>query len=239
MTNTTPLISLENIEKTYLLGEQRVAALSSISLTIMPHEFVSITGPSGSGKSTLMHILGILDTVTTGIYRLGSTRVDHLDPYERSHLRNKFIGFIFQRFHLLPTLTAWENVALPLRYAGIHEKHIEKKVNHFLKLVHLEDRSYHYPYQLSGGQQQRIAIARALVTKPKLILADEPTGNLDSKTSATIIKMVRNIHHEHKATLIIVTHESTIASQADRRITVIDGHIVEDTQTTQPRHSQA
>ena len=227
MNNTPlPLISIQGITKTYTMGDEQVHALRGVDVTIEKGEFVAITGSSGSGKSTLMHIIGCLDEATRGTYHLNGKDVSHLSADERAQLRNQFIGFIFQRFHLLPTLNAFENIALPLRYAGAPEQVITQRVNKMLRAVEMHKRANHYPWQLSGGQQQRIAIARALVTKPTLIIADEPTGSLDSATGEIIMKLLTTMREKEGTTLLIVTHEADIAAYAERQIVVKDGNIL-------------
>jgi putative ABC transport system ATP-binding protein len=186
-------------------------------------------GPSGSGKTTLLHILGCLDTPTTGRYLLNNHEVAHLSAQKQAKIRNTMIGFIFQRFHLLPGLTAAENIALPLHYAGVPSGIIKTKVHEILARVDLTKRSAHYPHQLSGGQQQRIAIARALITEPPLLLADEPTGSLDSQSGKTILTLLANIHQEHAVTIVLITHDATVASNGTRTIHIVDGKITDDT----------
>ena len=228
MNNNKPLIKTQNITKYYMMGETEVQALKGIDLEIFPNEFLAITGTSGSGKSTLMHILGCLDVPTSGTYLLEDVNIGTLSKNELAHIRNQKIGFIFQRFHLLPDLTALDNVALPQLYAGVSEHEARRKAKEFLTMVELSDRVDHYPYQLSGGQQQRVAVARSLVNNPRIIFADEPTGNLDSTTGQTIMELFKNLHKQHETTLILVTHESEIAEQTERIISLADGRMVKD-----------
>lgn len=226
MTSKNPLITLKHLTKMYTMGDQVLTALSIPQLCIMPHEWVSITGPSGSGKTTLLHLLGCLDRPTSGTYHLNGKNVADLSAAQQAAVRNTTIGFVFQRFHLLPSLTAAQNVSLPLEYAGIPVEQRENKIKKHLDLVGLSQRRDHYPHQLSGGQQQRVAIARALAMQPKLLLADEPTGSLDSTTGTQIIELLQKIYHEQKITIIMVTHDAQVAAHADRQITFVDGTII-------------
>ncbi len=219
------LIDIQNLTKTYEQAGVITHALKDVSFSIDNGEHVAIIGTSGSGKSTLLHILGCLDIPTSGSYTLAGKQVATLSLEERAQIRNQTLGFIFQRFHLISYLTAEENVALPLEYAGIKKEIALKKARNVLEHVELGHRIAFYPYQLSGGQQQRVAIARALVNKPKVMLADEPTGALDEQTGNTIIKLLSDLHSEEKSTLIVVTHDPDIAKQADRIIEVKDGRI--------------
>ena len=221
------LIEINDIAKIYKMGLQEVKALQSITLDIEPNEYVALMGPSGSGKSTLMNILGCLDTPTRGTYILNGTDVSHLVDNELADIRNKEIGFIFQTFNLLPRYTALENVGLPLIYAGIGKEERETRASEVLEQVGLGDRMKHKPNELSGGQRQRVAVARALVNKPSIILADEPTGNLDSKTSIEIMQLISDIHKAGN-TVILVTHEPDIAANAHRVIQLIDGLVESD-----------
>lgn len=221
------MIELRDIRKVYQLGDEEVHALDGVSLTIRDHEFVAIIGASGSGKSTLMNIIGCLDTADEGSYRIDGQEASDLTEKEQSILRNRKIGFIFQQFNLLPKLTAYENVELPLIYQGISAREREDRVLRALRLVSLEHRVHHRPNQLSGGQQQRVAVARALVTRPSLILADEPTGNLDSKSTADIMGLLKELHAQGN-TLVLITHDNEIAAQAPRRVRLLDGRIVSD-----------
>lgn len=222
------IIHLENITKNYFLGKQVIKVLKGISLDIYKNEYVALMGPSGSGKSTLMNILGCLDTPTSGMYRLNGKDVSRMADNDLAEVRNHEIGFVFQQFNLLPRLTAVENVALPLVYAGISKKARTDKALHVLEQVGLADRSHHKPNEMSGGQNQRVAIARALVNDPSIILADEPTGNLDSKTSHEIMEIIDKIHASGN-TVILVTHEQDIAEFAHRTVRLKDGTIDTDT----------
>jgi len=231
------LIKLSHITKLYTNGDQTVCALSIPSLNIHTREWVSVIGPSGSGKTTLLHILGCLDTPTTGIYSLNGHNVSHLSPTQQAHIRNTMIGFVFQKFHLLPTLTAAENIALPLHYAGLSHTQITQNVTEMLKRIGLSNRSTHYPHQLSGGQQQRIAIGRALITHPPLLLADEPTGSLDSAAGKTILSFLKELHTEYPISIVLITHDPFVASHGTRTINIVDGHITQDVEnysTTTP-----
>ncbi|TES86572.1 MAG: ABC transporter ATP-binding protein, partial [Candidatus Aminicenantes bacterium] len=216
------IISAENLWKTYQLGGQEVNALCEATFTISQGEFVAIMGPSGSGKSTLMNILGCLDTPTKGDYYLRGKLVSTLDDNELAYIRNNEIGFVFQVFNLLARATAFHNVELPLIYKGTQKKVREEKTHKALEMVEMSDRMNHRPSELSGGERQRVAIARALVNEPSLLLADEPTGNLDSKTGLEIINLFRKIHSQGN-TIIVVTHEREIAENAHRIIFLKDG----------------
>lgn len=222
-----PVIQLENITKSYFMGKTALPVLHGISLTIEKNEFVALMGPSGSGKSTLMNILGCLDTPTSGKYFINGTDVSTATDNELAHIRNKEIGFVFQSFNLLPRLTAFENVALPLIYAGMKKAEREKRTLEKIEAVGLKERMKHKPNELSGGQNQRVAFARALVNNPSIILADEPTGNLDSKTSKEIMELLVEIHRQGN-TVILVTHEEDIAAFAHRLIRLKDGLIESD-----------
>lgn len=222
------IIRLTNITKNYYLGKEPVPVLKGIELTIFKNEYVALMGPSGSGKSTLMNILGCLDSPTTGQYVLNGKDVSRMQDDELASVRNVEIGFVFQQFNLLPRLTAWENVALPLIYAGISKNDRNERAHEMLKQVGLADRAHHKPNELSGGQCQRVAIARALINKPSLILADEPTGNLDSKTSVEIMELFSNIQASGN-TVILVTHEEDIAAHAKRVVRIKDGLVERDT----------
>ncbi len=221
------IISAENLWKTYQLGGQEVNALCEATFTISQGEFVAIMGPSGSGKSTLMNILGCLDTPTKGNYYLRGKLVSTLDDNELAYIRNNEIGFVFQVFNLLARATAFHNVELPLIYKGTQKKVREEKTHKALEMVEMSDRMNHRPSELSGGERQRVAIARALVNEPSLLLADEPTGNLDSKTGLEIINLFRKIHSQGN-TIIVVTHEREIAEHAHRIIFLKDGRIVKE-----------
>lgn len=221
------IIHLEEIRKSYYMGKQELEVLKGISLDIFRNEYVALMGPSGSGKSTLMNIIGCLDTPTSGKYILNNHDVSEMKDNDLAEIRNNEIGFVFQQFNLLPRLTAMENVALPLVYAGIGKKIRNERAMHVLDLVSLTDRSHHKPNELSGGQCQRVAIARALVNNPSLILADEPTGNLDTKTSYEIMGILDKIYKEGN-TIVVVTHEEDIANHARRVIRLRDGAVESD-----------
>lgn len=233
----TPIIHLEDIRKSYFMGKQAISVLKGISLDIQKNEYVALMGPSGSGKSTLMNILGCLDSPTAGTYILNGHDVSKMVDDELAEIRNKEIGFVFQQFNLLPRLTALENVALPLVYAGMNKKLRTEVAMDVVKKVGLEDRSHHKPNELSGGQCQRVAIARALVNNPSLILADEPTGNLDSRTSVEIMEIFNKIH-DGGNTVVIVTHEEEIANYARRVVRLRDGVIETDKRRSEiPLHA--
>jgi len=223
----TPVIHLSDIVKKYFPGSEIVEALRHVSLIIDKNEFVAIMGPSGSGKSTLMNIIGCLDTPTSGTYILNKADVSRLTDNQLAEIRNKEIGFVFQTFNLLPRYSALENVMLPLVYAGVPKNERIDRAGNALKNVGLADRMKHKPNELSGGQRQRVSIARALVNNPAIILADEPTGNLDSKTSVEIIELFGKIHNDGN-TIILVTHEESIAQNAGRIIRLLDGTIESD-----------
>lgn len=222
------LIDIQNLKKDYLMGEFSVTALSEINLQIRKNEFVAIMGPSGSGKSTLMNILGCLDTPTEGTYLFNKMDITQLDDDELSAIRNKHIGFIFQSFNLLPRMTALHNVELPLMYAGVEKDERLRMARASLEKVGLADRWRHKPSELSGGQRQRVAIARALVTNPGIILADEPTGALDSKSGIEIMEIFTQLHEEGH-TVLIITHERDVAACANRILEIRDGMITNDT----------
>ncbi len=221
------VIHLEQLRKSYYLGKQELPVLKGIDLDIYKNEFVALMGPSGSGKSTLMNILGCLDTLTDGKYVLNGNDVSKMNDNELAEIRNQEIGFVFQQFNLLPRLSALENVALPLIYAGVPKKERTERALEMLEKVSLADRSHHKPNELSGGQIQRVAIARALVNRPSIILADEPTGNLDSKTSVEIMNLISDIHKLGN-TVVLVTHEEDIARYAKRVVRLLDGSIESD-----------
>jgi putative ABC transport system ATP-binding protein len=221
------LIALSGVRKIYSIGSVEVAALAGIDLEIAEAEFVAITGPSGSGKSTLMNIIGCLDVPTDGEYRLQGQEVGSLGENGLADVRSKQIGFVFQTYNLLPRLTAQENVSLPLVYAGLSNRN--DRAMEALDKVGLSDRANHLPTELSGGQQQRVGIARALVTQPSILLADEPTGNLDSQSTEDIMSLLISLNKETNLTLIIVTHEPDIASMARRTVRIVDGKIDDDT----------
>jgi len=224
---TEKVIKINDIAKHYQVGTQLVKALRTISLEINKNEYVALMGPSGSGKSTLMNILGCLDTPTHGEYFLAGEDVSKMDDNSLANIRNREIGFVFQTFNLLPRSTALENVMLPLIYAGYSKSERTKKAEQTLENVHLSDRMDHKPNELSGGQRQRVAVARALVNSPAIILADEPTGNLDSKTSIEIMSLFEEIHKQGN-TVIVVTHEEDIALHAHRIIRLKDGEVHSD-----------
>ena len=229
-----PVIAIRNLAKTYQMGATEVKALQSVDLDIYPNEFVALMGPSGSGKSTLMNLLGCLDTPTHGEYQLSGENVSELDDNELAAIRNKRIGFVFQTFNLLPRLTALDNVALPLVYAGLSKDRRTAKAQEVLENVGLGDRIDHKPNELSGGQRQRVAVARALVNDPAIILADEPTGNLDTKTSNEIMAMFEHLHQQGN-TIILVTHEPDIAKYAHRVVKLRDGLVESD----QKKHEES
>jgi len=221
------IIHLSDIRKSYYMGRMELEVLKGISLDIFKNEYVALMGPSGSGKSTLMNILGCLDTPTAGTYILNGQDVSQMEDNDLAEIRNKEIGFVFQQFNLLPRLTAKENVALPLVYGGMAKKQRNEKAMHVLEMVGLTDRSHHKPNELSGGQGQRVAIARALVNDPSIILADEPTGNLDTSTSEEIMEIFGEIHSNGN-TVVLVTHEVDIANNAHRIIRLRDGIVESD-----------
>lgn len=222
-----PLIELTDINKVYKIGDNEVNALKDINLKIEEREFVAIIGPSGSGKSTLMNIIGCLDTPTSGSYKLKGLEIGEYNDNALSEIRSKTIGFVFQKFNLLNKLNSLENVELPLVYQGVGSKERRERAIEALKTVGLEDRMNHTPMELSGGQQQRVAIARALVTNPPVILADEPTGNLDSHTGAEILEMIKGLN-DRGNTVVLITHDSNVAKQAKRVVHIIDGRIESD-----------
>ena len=222
------MIELRDVSKVYQIGDERVRALDHANLHIYPKEFVSIIGPSGSGKSTLMNIVGCLDVADAGIYLLDGMPIEAYSERELARIRNHKIGFVFQNFNLIAKLSAWENVELPLIYQKVPRTERVRRVNEALERVGLSKRAQHLPTELSGGQQQRVAIARALVTRPSLILADEPTGTLDSKTSAEIMVMFRELHAQGN-TIVLITHDNDVAKQAPRSIRIRDGQLTEVT----------
>ncbi len=224
------IIHLDNLRKTYVMGSEEVHALDGVDLSILQGEYVAIMGPSGSGKSTLMNLIGCLDTPTSGGYVLNGNQVGDLSEDELAYIRNREIGFVFQTFNLLPRLTALKNVELPLIYSGIGVSEREERARESLDLVELADRVDHRPNELSGGQRQRVAIARALVTRPTILLADEPTGNLDSTTSMDIMKLLNQLN-KNGNTIILVTHEKDIARHAKRAVVIRDGKIISDGST--------
>ena len=221
------LIKVKNLKKQFQIGSEIVNAIKDISFEVNAGEFISIMGPSGSGKTTLMNIIGCLDTPTSGEYHLDDSEVSLLDDDELAAIRNRKIGFVFQSFHLLTRNTALKNVMLPLTYAGYDKSEATEKAKSVLDKVGLDDRINHKPNELSGGQQQRVAIARALVNKPSIVFADEPTGNLDTKTGEEIMNLFKELHRNGQ-TIIVITHENEIADQTERIITVKDGLIESD-----------
>ena len=220
------MIDIKDLSKVYLVGDERVKALDHATLHIYPHEFVSIIGPSGSGKSTLMNIIGCLDIADAGTYHLDGLPIEEYTENQLAQIRNRKIGFVFQSFNLISKLSAEENVELPLIYQKVPRGERQKRVRTALERVGLTHRAKHLPTELSGGQQQRVAIARALVTNPSLILADEPTGNLDSKTSKEIMDIFHELHTQGN-TIVLITHDNNVAKQASRSIHILDGQISE------------
>ncbi len=223
-----PLIRLENLRKVFMTDEVETHALSGIHLNVMPGEYIAIAGPSGCGKSTLLSILGLLDTPSDGGYTLNGKAVANIKMAERSRIRNREIGFIFQAFNLIGDLTVYENVELPLTYRGMASAERKKRVQESLEKVGMAHRMKHYPSQLSGGQQQRVAVARALGGSPSILLADEPTGNLDSRNGEAVMDLLKQLHRDG-ATICMVTHDPRYAQYADRSIHLFDGRVVEET----------
>src|SRR5512136_1727191 len=230
-----PVIEIDDIKKIYKMGETEVHALRGATLTIYEVDLVSIMGPSGSGKSTLMNVIGCLDQPTSGLYKLDGVDVHTLKDNQLAEIRNRKIGFVFQQFNLLPRTTALQNVELPLIYSGTSSHQRKERARAALEAVGLGDRLHHHPNELSGGQQQRVAIARALVNNPAIILADEPTGNLDSRSGAEILDLLMQLNRERGTTLVIVTHEPDIAEHTRRILHIYDGEIVRDEQVAEPR----
>ena len=222
------MIELRDVSKIYQIGDERVHALDHANLHVRPKEFVSIIGPSGSGKSTLMNIIGCLDVADAGEYLLDGMPIEAYSENELAEIRNRKIGFVFQSFNLIPKLSAEENVELPLIYQKVRKSERQERVKKALERVGLQNRAKHLPTELSGGQQQRVAIARAMVTEPSLILADEPTGNLDSKTSREILGMFQELH-EQGNTIVLITHDNDVARQARRIVHILDGRLTEVT----------
>jgi putative ABC transport system ATP-binding protein len=223
----TPLVRLKDITKTYLMGKVPVNALQGLDLEIHDGEMVAIMGPSGSGKTTLLNVVGLLDSPSTGSYRLVGDEVAKLPDRKRSQLRNKRFGFVFQIYNLLPRLTAAENVVIPLIYGGVPRRERRPRAEAALEAVALKDRMRHRPSELSGGEQQRVAIARALVNEPSVILADEPTGNLDSKSGSAIMDLIQELHRDRKVTVVLVTHDPNVAARAERTVRLRDGRVVD------------
>ena len=224
------MIELRDISKIYQVGEAEVRALDHVSMRVDDGEFVAVIGPSGSGKSTMMNIIGCLDVPDEGEYLLDGQTIENYTEAQITRIRGEKIGFIFQGFNLIGTMTAYENVELPLLYQRIGKKEREQRAMEALELVGLGARAQHKPSELSGGQQQRVAIARAIATKPSLFLADEPTGNLDSKTGAEIMAMFQHLH-ESGATIVLITHDDSVAARASRAVRVLDGHIIDGEET--------
>jgi putative ABC transport system ATP-binding protein len=224
---TTPVVHLDGVRKVYRSGDIEFEALRGIEMSIDQGEYVAVIGPSGSGKSTLMNLLGCLDVPTSGTYLLGGEDVSAMNEAQLAHVRNRRVGFVFQQFHLLATLPAWRNVELPLVYAGIGRSERRERAVRAMERVGLGDRIDNRPGQLSGGQQQRVAIARALVTEPDIILADEPTGNLDSASTEAVLGLIDELHHAGR-TIVLITHEHEVAERAQRNLTIRDGLITSD-----------
>ena len=229
---TPPVIELREVAKIYRMGNQEVHAVQDVSLRINEGEYVAVVGPSGSGKSTLMNIMGCLDVLSAGSYRLAGEDVSEMDEVELAEIRNRRIGFVFQQFNLLPSLSAWRNVELPLLYAGVSRKARRRLAEQALARVGLADRTAHRPGELSGGQQQRVAVARALVGDPALVLADEPTGNLDSTATKDALALFDELHAAGR-TIVLITHEADVAARASRTVRVHDGRILIDSALTQ------
>ena len=225
------MIRMKNVSKIYMMGEESVHALDKATMEIQDGEFVAIVGPSGSGKSTMMNIIGCLDIADSGEYVLDGQSIDDYSEEELARIRNKKLGFVFQNFNLLSKLSALENVELPLVYQGVHGRERKKRAVAALTKMGLADRIHHKPSELSGGQQQRVAIARALVTNPSLILADEPTGNLDQATGLEIMELFHDLNSQGN-TIVLITHDARIAAQAGRRIRMLDGHVMIEEENT-------
>jgi putative ABC transport system ATP-binding protein len=226
-----PVVNLNNVSKNYRLGETKVVALKKVTIIIEKGELLAVMGPSASGKSTLLNIIGCIDNPTSGKIFLGKRDVSKLKDAQLTKIRLMEIGFIFQQFYLIPTLTAYENIELPMREAKLSREERRKRTKDLLKIVGLDKRAKHYPNQLSGGEQQRVAIARALANNPKIILADEPTGELDTTTANKIIGLLQKLNKEKEITVIIVTHDPRVAKKTNRIITLQDGRVVDDTNT--------
>ena len=230
----TPVIQIQDITKVYQMGEVEVHALRGVSIQVRPGEMVAIMGPSGSGKSTLMNVIGCLDQPTSGTYFLEGIDVGQLDDDQLADIRKRKIGFVFQTFNLLARTSAFENVTLPLIYAGVPRAERHKRARAALEAVGLEGRLAHQPTELSGGEQQRVAIARALINNPSIILADEPTGNLDSKSGAEVMALLQRLNREQGITVVLVTHDPTIAQHTNRIVHLYDGHITQNETVAQP-----
>lgn len=224
------VIELNNVFKTFQLGDQAVNALNGVSLAVRKGEYLSVMGPSGSGKSTLLHMIGLLDKPNSGTYVLTGKETTVMDEEQRARLRREQIGFVFQSFHLIPRLTAQENIELPMLLEGIPARERQQRAREVMARLHLTDRATHKPGQLSGGQQQRVAIARAIVMRPSLLLTDEPTGNLDSKAGKDVMELLEELHHSG-ITLLMVTHDAALGSRAHRHIRMVDGNIAADEST--------
>ena len=224
----SPLIRVRNLRKEYVAGEDDIVALKNINFDVMPGEICCIFGTSGSGKSTLLNQLAGLESPTSGEVLIGNIPVSRLSENDLAIFRQRYLGFIFQSYNLMSTMTALENTALPLMFKGIDKKTREQSAKAILKTVGLEHRLNHYPSQMSGGQQQRVGIARAFITKPKIVFADEPTGNLDTKTTIEVMEMIKGFAHKYNQTIILVTHEPELAEYATRVITLADGEIISD-----------
>lgn len=233
MANAEPLIELSGIERTFTLGDSKVHALSNVNLRVTRGEYISVMGPSGSGKSTLLNMLGLLDRPDAGTYKLEGRDVTTLDANEQAKVRSERIGFIFQSFHLVPRLTAAGNVELPLTLAGVPAGERAKRVARAMQEYGLAERAHHLPNQLSGGQRQRVAIARATILRPAVLLADEPTGNLDRATGEEVVRLLEKLNSDGM-TLIVVTHDQDLGARARRQIRMEDGSIVRDTATSNP-----
>ncbi len=228
LSEEAPVIELTEVHKQFQLGDQQVNALDGVSLRVMAGEYLSVMGPSGSGKSTLLNMLGLLDRPDAGSYRLTGVETARLPEEERARLRRERIGFVFQSFHLIPRLTAQENIELPMVLAGQTPRQRSALAREAMQRLGLSDRAHHRPHELSGGQRQRVAIARAIVMRPALLLADEPTGNLDTRSGAEVVQLLEELH-DSGITLVVVTHDAAIGSRAHRHVRMVDGRIVTDT----------